>query len=142
MYVKWIACQIVLIGHCQNTNVRLCVLLFVQWICLGLALLCFQAAWHAAHVWVHVRCVYELFIENKLQFKLISISFTDRTYLGIQMNERTHAHTNLQTHDSRENEKKESKPKKMSNGKKDEKKKKLLKNWFNFILVWAKRGIN
>lgn len=37
------------------------------------------------------------FIENKLQFKLISISFTARAYLGIQ--------TNVHTHDTTENEK-------------------------------------
>lgn len=87
--------NIVLTGHCQNTTARLWVLWFVQWICF--VLFCFQAAWHHAHM-----CE---FIENKLQFKLISISFTARTYLGLQTNVHTHAHTNIQTHDTTENEK-------------------------------------
>lgn len=72
MYVSiFIACQIVLIDHCQT-----------KMYCL-----------HSESVFVSfcfvfrrlgMMCVCALFIENKLQFKLISILFTDRIYLGIQ----------------------------------------------------------
>lgn len=85
-----------------------------------------------------VLCV--LFIENKLQFKLISILFTDRIYLGIQQsNEPTYRHSTEERM-----RKKESKPsineqrqenvserRETTRGKKET----IEKLRFNFILV-------